>query len=72
MRFCHHRVSRAVRAGLLADLKKVGLPCTDCYRLADRYDHRDYTRPLEVAPVCHRCNAKRGPAKNDLRKRVAA
>ena len=24
---------------------------------------RDYSKPLDVAPVCHSCNHKRGPAK---------
>ena len=26
------------------------------------YDHRDYSKPLEVDPVCRRCNQMRGPA----------
>lgn len=39
------------------------LPCADCARPAQCYDHRDYDRPLDVAPVCRSCNQKRGPAK---------
>ena len=35
--------------------------CKDCGAPAVEYDHRDYTLPLEVDPVCHSCNMKRGP-----------
>ena len=38
-------------------------PCTDCGGPAREYDHRDYAKPLEVEPVCHRCNIRRGPGK---------
>lgn len=27
------------------------------------YDHRDYSKPWAVEPVCDRCNTLRGPAK---------
>lgn len=40
------------------------LICVDCGRGAQHYDHRDYSRPLDVAPVCRSCNRKRGPAVN--------
>jgi hypothetical protein len=33
--------------------------CVDCGQQAKVYDHRDYTYPLVVVPVCHRCNLKR-------------
>jgi hypothetical protein len=36
--------------------------CCDCGADAKNYDHRDYTKPLEVDPVCFSCNYKRGPA----------
>lgn len=36
--------------------------CTDCERPACDYDHRDYTRPFDVDPVCRRCNVRRGHA----------
>lgn len=66
---CQHRgqqqaataVAKAIRTGLLP--RPTGLPCTDCTRPAEEYDHRDYNRPLDVQPVCRRCNARRGPAK---------
>ena len=38
------------------------LICVDCGNGADVYDHRDYSRPLQVAAVCHSCNQLRGPA----------
>jgi hypothetical protein len=35
--------------------------CQDCGCRAKCYDHRDYSKPLEVEPVCWKCNTKRGP-----------
>jgi hypothetical protein len=40
------------------------LLCVDCTRPAEVYDHRDYTKPLDVAPVCMSCNGARGPSIN--------
>lgn len=54
-------VYKAVRSGLLPNIK--GLECIDCFKLAEVYDHRDYRKPLEVWPVCKKCNYKRGPGK---------
>lgn len=34
--------------------------CEDCGNKAEHYDHRDYSKPLEVVPVCKACNNKRG------------
>ena len=39
------------------------LKCVDCGKPATEYDHRDYSKPLNVDPVCHSCNLKRGPGK---------
>lgn len=36
--------------------------CVDCGDKAHDYDHRDYTEPLNVVPVCRSCNILRGPA----------
>lgn len=36
------------------------------------YDHRDYTKPLSVEPVCRSCNKLRGPAIGSLPRVVAA
>lgn len=52
-------VHNAIKAGRLADPKT--LICADCGGSATEYDHRDYTQPLFVEPVCHPCNFKRGP-----------
>ena len=34
--------------------------CVDCGVPAMVYDHRDYSKPLFVEPVCNRCNNRRG------------
>lgn len=52
-------VNLAVRKGKLAPV--TSLICIDCGAPATRYDHRDYTKPLEVEPVCYSCNYWRGP-----------
>ena len=64
-------VFRAVRLGHLR--RAVGLPCVDCAAPAVEYDHRDYSRPLDVVPVCRGCNLRRGPALStgDRRLKVA-
>jgi hypothetical protein len=36
--------------------------CVDCGAQAGEYDHRDYSQPLDVAPVCRKCNHHRGLA----------
>lgn len=53
-------VARAVRIGELPAAKTC--TCVDCGRPAEGYDHRDYTQPLKVDPVCRSCNVMRGPA----------
>lgn len=50
----------AIRHGFLAPVKT--LKCVDCGKAAECYDHRDYNKPLAVAPVCIGCNVRRGPA----------
>lgn len=57
-------VRKAVRAGMLP--KASTLACVDCGKPARDYDHRDYTKPLEVVPVCRSCNQKRGRAFNSF------
>lgn len=57
----HQRVFRAVLSGLLPRLDG-SIKCADCGGAANEYDHRDYTRPLDVEPVCGSCNSKRGVA----------
>ena len=53
-------VGRAVRRGELPDLRAEFVKCTDCASRATDYDHRCYDLPLEVTPVCHGCNLRRG------------
>lgn len=53
------RVLKAVIRGKLPPVSS--LKCVDCGRLATDYDHRDYTKPLEVEPTCRSCNLLRGP-----------
>jgi len=59
------RVTKAVRNGDLPPVKT--LECIDCGGKATGYDHRDYANPLDVEPVCHQCNTRRGPAKFPLK-----
>jgi hypothetical protein len=54
-------VGAAVRRGYLPKLDG-SVPCIDCGRAAQHYDHRDYNYPLLVQPVCRSCNSKRGRA----------
>jgi transcriptional regulator with XRE-family HTH domain len=54
------KVKAAIAAGLLKPI--AGQSCADCGKPAFCYDHRDYSKPLDVAPVCRACNWKRGPA----------
>jgi len=52
-------VSVAVRLGILQKLDGSST-CVDCGKQATCYDHRDYSKPIDVEPVCHPCNVKRG------------
>jgi len=52
-------VSRAVRLGWLPPVTT--RVCVDCGAPATCYEHRDYREPLNVEPVCSRCNNLRGP-----------
>lgn len=57
----HQAVAAAVKRGDLPPIKS--LACTDCGKPAHDYDHRDYSKPLDVQPVCRSCNRHRGPAR---------
>ena len=54
------QVSREIAAGRLQ--KASSFTCVDCSAPATAYDHREYTKPLSVEPVCIPCNVRRGPA----------
>lgn len=58
--FAHNVVGKAIRLGLLK--KPSDFQCADCGKPAECYDHRDYSKPLDVQPVCCSCNVMRGPA----------
>lgn len=60
--YLHKTVKAAVLGGKIPDAKT--LPCDDCGATAYCYDHRDWTKPLLVAPVCRKCNRRRGSAEN--------
>lgn len=55
-----YAVYREVRDGRLKPIKQC--ICVDCGKPAQHYDHRDYNKPIDVVPVCAKCNSKRGPA----------
>lgn len=52
-------VQRAIRLGVL--MRADQFRCVDCDRWAECWDHRDYSKPLMVEPVCQSCNMRRGP-----------
>lgn len=56
----HAAVLKAIQRGELAPA--FTRPCVDCGSGAQCYDHRDYTKPLDVSPVCRSCNYRRGSA----------
>lgn len=66
----HKLVSEAIKRGELCSPRT--LDCADCGGQAMDYDHRDYTKPLAVEPVCRSCNKLRGPAIGSLPRVVAA
>lgn len=55
-------VAEARKRGLLPELDG-SIACSDCDKPAKQYDHRDYSRALDVEPVCRSCNVRRGTAK---------
>lgn len=58
------KVRCAITRGALPHWR--GLKCTDCEFPASGYEHRWYSRPLDVEPICQPCNVMRGMA-YDLR-----
>lgn len=56
----HRAVANAIAGGSLKP--PATCACVDCGVIAEQYDHRDYNRPLDVEPVCRKCNVRRGPA----------
>lgn len=62
MNLAKMKLANAVKRGRVPRAQT--LACVDCGVQAQCYDHRDYLKPLDVVPVCHRCNKRRGPGKN--------
>ena len=56
----HAAITKAMKNGSLPRPKE--FKCVDCGVQAECYDHRDYNKPLEVEPVCRKCNFRRGLA----------
>src|SRR5688500_869090 len=54
-------VKKAILKGILPKITHE-TKCVDCGKKARDYEHRDYSKPLLVEPVCRSCNIKRGPA----------
>jgi hypothetical protein len=58
----HVIVNSAVRRG---DLPRVSTcDCVDCGIQAAEYHHEDYSKPLEVEPLCKKCHIKRHNSDN--------
>lgn len=60
-RRAHAAVNKAIAAGDLHSLDG-SVACIDCGAVATCYDHRYYSKPLDVQPVCKSCNKTRGHA----------
>lgn len=59
-RKAHHKVYRAVRAGVLIR----PAACSNCEKEgAVEASHDDYSKPLEVIWLCRRCHARKDMAK---------
>ena len=58
----HQAIKNAVRRG---DLPRVSTcDCRDCGIQAADYHHEDYSKPLEVEPLCRLCHKKRHNSDN--------
>ncbi len=67
----HLKVADAVARGRIPPARD--LKCIDCGKPAQGYDHRDYSQPLAIEPVCRSCNRRRGSAsgyEGSLRRQV--
>jgi hypothetical protein len=53
-------VKKAIKAFILPPPDTV--LCIDCEMPACEYEHRDYRKPMDVNPICRKCNIRRGPA----------
>ena len=64
-RAAHLAVRNAVKHGALPRVSTCD--CVDCGVPAVNYHHEDYSKPLEVEPLCKKCHVKRHhPSTNEL------
>lgn len=57
----HSATTKRIKSGALVNLRKANnVKCTDCSSIATIYHHEDYSKPLEVVPLCEPCNAAKG------------
>jgi len=50
MQFAGRLVKAEIKAGRLLPISQC--KCVDCGKDAKAYEHRDYTKPIDVVPVC--------------------
>lgn len=66
-RAAREKVKDAIRRGDLLPVKQRA--CTDCGGPAKRYDHpRGYASPLDVEPVCFKCDGLRSRSRGEHRR----
>jgi hypothetical protein len=74
----HRQEARRATADVTNEIKRGHMKratehaCVDCGATARDWDHRDYTKPLEVEPVCKPCNTRRGTAYDSVYRPVGA
>lgn len=59
-RSAYARLGWAIRTGAFPDWR--GQKCHACEAPAIGYEHRDYSQPFDVRPICKSCNWALGPA----------
>ena len=52
----HYAVNNAVQSGRLKPARAFG--CSECGQPATEYHHDDYSKPLDIRPVCRPCNRR--------------
>ena len=55
-------LQKSLKDGSFIKVRDSGLSCVDCDGPATCWEHRDYSKPLDVEPCCHGCNVRRAEA----------